>query len=343
MNQKGSILILALWAVSLLAVMAVSIGAGVRQKLTLVNRLEQADEAHALAAAGVEKARSVLRVQDLTETYDKLTEDWASSKGFFKEVPLANGTFSVTRTFVNDKTGEKGTAYGLTDEQSKLNLNIAEAETLTRLFKIAGMEGDDAIAAGFAVVDWRDSDSTYQHPDFGAEDADYAEMPKPYEAKDAPFQAVEELLLVKGISREIFDKIEKFVTVTEGAVNANTAPKEVLLAMGMSEILTGKILDYRAGPDKLPQTEDDLHFTAPENIFQELSRFIAVDAAEEAVLNNLVSAGQLGTSSAYFTAHSRGTLKKTGGFVDIQAVMDRNGKIYKYRSSRIQWPSPASN
>ena len=54
-----------------------------------------------------------------------------------------------------------------------------------------------------AIVDFRDEDDL--HCLQGAEDRDYADAGLPRGAKDAAFEAVEELQQVLGMTREIYD------------------------------------------------------------------------------------------------------------------------------------------
>ena len=55
-------------------------------------------------------------------------------------------------------------------------------------------------------------------------------------------EVLDELLLVKGVTRDIFDKVKDRVTVYgTGQVNINTAGMRVLQSLGMSEELAEKI------------------------------------------------------------------------------------------------------
>ena len=336
MRHRGSVLILALWSISVLAILAVSLGAGTRQKLTLLHRLHSASVLHASAAAGVDLAKSVLRPQDLTETFDTLLDEWARNESF-RGVPLPDASFTV------GYAGPGGaTVCGLVDEDRKLNLNVSDGESNLRLLKILGAaeDEDEAMLIANAIVDWRDADSGYQHPEYGAEDDDYDDLVKPYVAKDAPYEALEELLLVKGIKRPIFDKIRPFVTIYgKGGVNLNTVGREVLVAMGVTETLADKILAYRAGADKKPLTSDDLYFTSPEAAPAEIERIVPIDAAEQVALDNLVGTGAFRTASTFFEVISRAKLDSTGAELETRAVLDRRGKVYSYRVSKVQWPS----
>ena len=83
------------------------------------------------------------------------------------------------------------------DTAARLNINIASAEAIA---KLPGISSDPAIAA--ALVDWRDADDTPTdlQGSVGAEVEYYSALATPYSAKNAPFDTVDELLLVRGVT-----------------------------------------------------------------------------------------------------------------------------------------------
>jgi DNA uptake protein ComE-like DNA-binding protein len=125
--------------------------------------------------------------------------------------------------------------YEITDEQGRLNINTQPKEVLTRFIEgCAGAAPDTASAIAAAIIDWRDTDA---EPEVnGAEGSYYEGLALPYKCKDADFQSTAELLLVKAVSGEIYNKIKDSVTVFgDGKVNVNTAHKDVLVAIGFTE------------------------------------------------------------------------------------------------------------
>ena len=83
---------------------------------------------------------------------------------------------------------------GLTDEASKLNINVAGEESLLAL---PGMTPELVDA----LMDYRDADANTR-PE-GAEQDYYDQLPHPYLIKNGPLMTVEELLLVKGFTAEM--------------------------------------------------------------------------------------------------------------------------------------------
>jgi len=84
-----------------------------------------------------------------------------------------------------------------------------------------------------ALLDWLDSDSETRFPN-GAEDEYYTLLDIPYRTANGPFAEVSELLLVRGMTAEIYAKLSPFVTVLQPAatINVNTAPVEILMSLG---------------------------------------------------------------------------------------------------------------
>ncbi len=328
----------------LLASFTVSLGYGVRQKAALFDRLDTLNTLYPAAYSGIDAARGLMKVEDQTPTMDTLMDDWAQNKALFKEVKTGNrGYFTVSAQLSNSTEKSPAIRYGLTDEQSKININTSDAGTLTRILQIAGdLDPQSAEEIAYNIIDWRDSDSTFEHPNYGAEDDYYNHLQAPYAAKNAPFEVIDELLLVKGINRALFDKMKEFLTpFGSGATNINTAAKEVILALGVNEPLANKIMNYRKGADREDHTGDDRFFKESGNIANELNSVDALDQPEKALLENLVSMGKLGVLSSQFMVKCRGVLNKNGATVESEAVIDRKGKVFYVRESNVQWPAKA--
>jgi type II secretory pathway component PulK len=85
------------------------------------------------------------------------------------------------------------------DTASRLNINTASMASIQKLPYFQGNPDQATLAA--AIIDWRDTDDT---PTNGGMESDYYEgLTPPYQAKNAPFDTIDELLLVAGMSPEI--------------------------------------------------------------------------------------------------------------------------------------------
>ena len=142
-----------------------------------------------------------------------------------RNVPLGGGQFS----------------YCITDEESRVNLNNAPADRLTRLLLAIGLEKSDRDTIIDSLADWRDPNE--EHRLNGAESEDtYLKLPVPYRSKNANLDSVAELAQLKGITPRILEGtdgkpgLSALVTVvTPGQVNINTVGKEVARALNVGE------------------------------------------------------------------------------------------------------------
>lgn len=311
-GRRGVILIITLWVLVILSSVALTYAYYARMDLQMTGYGADSARARYLAKAGYYRAVILLRDDklkdmDLLDTddlidlndrdrgyqYDALNEEWYSKDEDLIDVEMGQGTFHVT----------------VTDESGRININVASQEVLRDLLIVTGVEEEKAIALSAAIVDWRDADDdpsdggkdgfgepisedTYYNPDQSIRDIE--SMGPNYVNKNAPFDDVEELLLVFGMTPEIFygdegvgqfdprkqahaDRtfsrrrgerpllgLAPYVTVySDNTLNINTAPAVVLEALLMSyndsqaADIAEDIVKYRLGSDGRPGTRDD--------------------------------------------------------------------------------------
>lgn len=149
--------------------------------------------------------------------------------------------------------GGKVDAY-IMDLQGKINLNNLALDGKTgdlararfkRLLNILAIEVDITSA----IADWIDTDLEVRFPG-GAEDDYYLSLDIPYRAGNQVLVSVSEILLIKNVDREIFFKLQPFITALPIGVNINinTAPKQVLLSLSdeMNESAVESLINLRA-------------------------------------------------------------------------------------------------
>lgn len=332
-RYKGSILIIALWSICFLATFAVILGYGIRQKASLVRRIDERSRSRLAAEAGVKRAIIELGVKDIVPEeaaveYYALDSACSNNIAAFKGVIVGSSSYDVSYDFLNEKTGLLETRYGLVDEESKININRADQALLRKLFKIAlGFDDMEAQQLAASIVDWRDSDSQLSIPLGSAEDFDYHGVEYPYEAKDADFEVPDELLLVKGMDRDIFEGLKGYITIYgDGKVNINTASKTVLMVLGLESLTVSKIIAYRYGDDNILGTEDDGVFVSHADIVPKLSQFRSLSDGEIAQLTRVASQ-HLAVDSKNFTIKSTAAVAGGTGTAEAICVADRDGKI----------------
>ncbi len=327
-DVRGSILILTIWSICFLSTLAVILGLGIRQKLQLVQRLDERDKLHLTAAAGIKQAIVQIR-QDKESTFYSFEDRYADDPSVFRETALGDGRVDIRYDFFDDSFGQTKVRYGLIDEERKINVNTADAEVMERLFRFV-LDVDEVRAQDLAasIVDWRDADSELSTPIGSAEDPFYRNLAhNPYEAKDAPLDALDELRLIKGMDANSMEKLKDYLTVFgDGKININTAPKAVLLAVGMSAYLVDKVMSYRFGKDAASGTEDDNVFDQYSNIVPHLSQFVSLSDSEVADLTRIADQF-LKVQSENFMARAVAHLNNRRNTTEVVAVFNRSGDI----------------
>ncbi|MGE5700008.1 MAG: type II secretion system minor pseudopilin GspK [Deltaproteobacteria bacterium] len=204
-----------------------------------------------IAEAGAAAARIALRENAKQYAYDTLDQVWSRP---VPQIDLGDGTILVA----------------VEDEERKINLNRlvlangnAPDEQRLAVFRKLLVIMDIEPSFADAVVDWLDNDDTPRVG--GAESAYYLSLPFPYRAKNDLFDTLDELRLVRGFTPEKFEKLKPFLTVhSSGAVNLNTSPKELLMALSAGQdaaeggeidsAAADQIVEYRKGtPFKDPR------------------------------------------------------------------------------------------
>ncbi len=308
-GPKGAILVMTTWILAILAVLALGLGFRLSIEARLCRYNADGLKALYLAKAGLCKTEAMLSRKSLADIHPdskrecgyKLSDGGGTSlespKDIFVDVPLGEGSFTVG--------GLNGP--GPSDEESRLNVNVVDEATLVRLLDNCVPEGAAETFSSEAkrqiaasIVAWRKDGPN------ASEDNYYASLPHPYERKKAEFSAIEELLLVRGMTPALFRLIEAYVTLYGDKLNINTASEKVFLAAGLTPNLVAQILAYRRGPDGIEGTPDDQVFS-DENI--ELALSGAVSTEENALLGAFKSL--FITRSRYFRIESTGKVTKS--------------------------------
>lgn len=327
-RDKGSAFIVALWALLVLGALALAVNSYVWPQLGIAGKLRDRAKLHYLAEAAMKRAAAEVSTEEAS-AYNALKDPWSSNEQVFKDASLGDSVYSIKYTVTDTESGEKSIRYGLIDEERKININTASREVLVNFFEIVGKtSSSEASGIAASMVDWRDTDDTPLEN--GAEDGYYMSLRPPYPCKNEGFQVQEELLLVKGVTRQIFDSVKDEITICgSGAVNINTADESVLRSLGISGALVDKIIQFRKGDDGKEATEDDGVFDDVSTIAETLSRSVGLRTEELAELNNMVASGALAVRSDNFMGRCYGGIRGQEKTASVTFIFNRD-KTVKY-------------
>lgn len=331
--MRASVLIITVWVLALLSFFAAGLSSAARAQMRYARHMQDRVQMYYLARAGVEKALAVLTDEPEDE---KLAEELLSFTCFkqpafnnlemFNAAPIPSGEGFVTLGYDVNIGVSKGKAplYGVMDESSKIDINAVSKGVLAGMLKnTAEIEKDQADEIAQAIIDWRQGTESAEVKEY------YQGLEFPYENKGAKFEVHEELLLVRGMTPEIFSCIKDIITVynTE-KVNINTAGYDVFFALGLNRRLSERVTEYRLGTDGVIGTEDDKVFKTP-NDLRNIGFLFTEDSLQ---VNSLISNDLVKTHSDTYRIRSFGhtSADKEASSMLIECVVKINEERVPY-------------
>jgi general secretion pathway protein K len=244
----GVILIALLWVLTALAVIAFSFSRESFVEVAAARNARDMADGYFIARAGMANTVYQLLERQLRPPLKQLQLEGPPEPIELGHVTgrFADGVFDVD----------------IQDESGKINLNFASEEQLHTLLEVVGIDKREADVIVDSIMDWKDVDKL--HRINGAEDEFYQSLPQPYSPKNGRFETVEELLLVRGVTKDYYyghpEKtqdggagyrygLSRYLTVytTGNRINVNYAPREVLMSVpGMTPDAANAIFERRS-------------------------------------------------------------------------------------------------
>ena len=230
-GNRGVALLLVLWALVLLGTLALAFSWSMRtEALAARNGIDDA-RAYFQARTGVNRAVMLLA----TVSPDNVLGSAIAGGG-----------------------GDASYEVRVGSESGKVDVNLVTEDVLLEILKKGGLPEEEAESVRDAILDWRDDDDVARPR--GAERAEYAQMPEPVTPRNGKIRSVEELMHVKGVTKDFHEAFLSRVFTARGnspKVNFLRAPEIVLRSLpGVSVEAADRIVAGRAeGP---PITAADL-------------------------------------------------------------------------------------
>ncbi len=198
----------------------------------IIEDFKDGQRAEMLAEGGVKLAVMGLNEMMKGKTYTAFAPDQSK-----QVIPEGDGVLTIQ---IVDEEG-KFPANSIVFQNGETHDKMYAA--YLRLVEAAGFSDDLADT----LADWIDIDD--EPRPMGAETYDYySELDPPYSAKNAPLDSVDEMMLIKGYTQQVYGKLSPLVTVySDGLININTAPREVLMALSrdITAELADRAIEYR--------------------------------------------------------------------------------------------------
>jgi len=212
--------------------------------------------------AGLDLARAALFADQKENKYDSLHDMWNTLDREAIASLLGPGELQVA---VADLSGrlQVNALVSIEKDPARKKLEEEAQQRVWMRFLTSGRfaieDSDQAEALLEAIRDWIDQDDTER--DKGVESGYYQGLSPPYSARNDAVQYPEELLLIRGMTAEIFygneDRagISQYLTVLgrDGKININTAPPEVLrsLADEIDDDMVQDLIEFREDQENM--------------------------------------------------------------------------------------------
>jgi general secretion pathway protein K len=213
-SQKGIVLLSAILVVMVATGIMVSITHGEAFSIRKTGRIQILERASSYAF-GLEDWARVLLVRDSEESdTDHFGEDWAVG---IPGLPIEGGFLSGS----------------IEDEQAKFNINnlLGSEESVKRFRRLCdNLEVEPTFID--PLLDWMDEDFDIRYPD-GVED-----QYETYRVANRPLSDISELMLIKYMTAEMYQKLRPHITALPAPtniitnMNVNTMTDEVFLSLG---------------------------------------------------------------------------------------------------------------
>ena len=195
-NSTGVALVMVLWVVAILSVVVLEFCFAMRTEVNIAKNYKEELQLYAMAEGGVQRA-----ITELIYKHDQRIHQ-------MRKTLKPDEVSSVEREWVAD-----GRPYLLPSdlgeceirvmsEAGKININLVSESLLRKIMGNLGLEGDRRDIVVDSIMDWRDPDDLYRTN--GAENDYYQSLKEPYTCKNGDLSSIEELLLIRGITPDLF-------------------------------------------------------------------------------------------------------------------------------------------
>lgn len=284
-NQSGIAMIIVMLVIFVLSILAAGFAYSMKVEVKLALNSNNDPEVEWLGRSGIEYAKYVLALQARIpnqNTFEALNQSWAGG--------TSTNTLTEDLSLENVELGGGKFSVKITDLERKFNINMADEPVIQQALLIMGVDAGSFPIIASSIQDWVDQDDGERIN--GAESDFYMGLNPPYTAKNGLIDDLSELLLIKGITPELYwgsgatnaqmtrfqsrferpnaggepasypiGLVDIFTTLSTGRININTASLlNLQMIPEIDENVASSILRMRAGPDGVEGNEDDVPF-----------------------------------------------------------------------------------
>jgi len=331
-NSRGVALIMVLWVIAILSVVVLEFCFAMRTEVNIAQNFKEETQRYAMAQGGTERAIAELVYKNDARMHQKMKtlkpeevvpekREWVTD-GRPYTLPFDHGTCEVRAV------GEAG----------KVNINLVSEPTLRKIIDQFGLEGEERDVVVDSILDWRTPGELHRLN--GAKSDYYQSLKEPYDCKNGNLDSIEELLLVRGVTPELFYGVKKTEKSDEGESGGKAGLKDIFSIYASGEQIdinsaSATVLRIALGiPNEVAQqvvkTREDKDFENPTELLQRVPAL----SAFMGTVGPLIQFQS--PSPSYYTIESRAKNREEGPARGVKVIV-KIGQQEKTRYKIIQW------
>lgn len=296
-KQRGFVLLATIWITAMLSVLALGYASTARIKALLarngvgwISGKYELQSALVLGEHEYEKYKANRALLEQKEEVEGITG---------KPLKLWFPRYESHEVVVNNST----MYINLINAEALLNINKMGRDDIIRIVEACEVAEEDAEAVADCIQDWIDTDQNHRLN--GAENDYYEELEPPYMCKDGTLESLEELLLIKNITPDLFYGTENkaglrdFLTYTGNstAIDVNCcSPKAFRVIEDFPQEAVDEIVGKR---QEAPIADlDDLSEVVPQKYFSQFKKYFQVSGGSNIMLSASRGAREKGYSAS---------------------------------------------
>ena len=330
-KRDGVALIMVLWVVTILCVIVLEFSFAMRTEVRITKNFQEELQLYALAEGGIQRA-----IAELVYKNDPKVQQMRKNLNI-DDLPLDKREWFTDGRDYLLSFDQGACEVRVIGEGGKANINLVPETMLRNILNNLGVKIEFRDVVVDSILDWLDANDLYRVN--GAENDYYRSLKEPYDCKNGPLDSVEELLLVKGVTPEMFygkklaEKAEGGAKVDQiglkdvfsiyapgNQLDINSAPFPVLRGvLGIPEEISR--LMVKAREEKSFESQQDLLQRVPElaNFYGDIGRLITFRS-----------------QTPYYTIESRAKSKAGGSVRGLKVIIKVDPKE-KEGHKVIQW------
>jgi len=185
-----------LWVTAVLSVIVLEFCFAMRTEVNITQHYKGEVQLYAYAKGGIQRA-----IAELINKHDAKIQQYRKTHALEEIPPEKKEWITDGRPYLLSYDQGAG-EIRITGEGGKVNINTVTDSTLRKIIGQLGLEGEGRDVVADSILDWRDTDDLHRLN--GAENDYYQSLKEPYSCKNANLDSIEELLLVRGVTLDLF-------------------------------------------------------------------------------------------------------------------------------------------